>query len=58
MPTSVSTLKSENSVQLAAINALAKWPNQEPALDLFEIASDKINPNKNSALDAYISIDS
>ena len=51
-----STLKSENSVQLAAINALAKWPNQEPALDLFEIASDKINPNKNSALDAYISI--
>ena len=25
-------------------------------MDLFEIASDKINPNKNSALDAYISI--
>ena len=25
-----STLKSNNDVQLAAINALAKWPNQEP----------------------------
>ena len=51
-----STLKSDNDVQLAAINALAKWPNQEPASDLFEIASDKENPNKDSALDAYINI--
>ena len=42
-------------MQLAAINALAKWPNQEPASDLFEIASEK-NPNKYSALDAYINI--
>ena len=51
-----STLENEKSVQLAAINALAKWPNQEPASDLIQIASDKKNPNKNSALDAYISI--
>ena len=56
LPLIISTLKSEQSVQLAAIDALAKWPNEEPASDLIQIASDKKNQNKNSALDAYISI--
>ena len=54
----ISALKETTSIQLAAIEALTKWPNHGPANDLLKIASEEKNPNKDTALNGYIILSS
>ena len=54
----ISALEETESIQLAAIEALAGWPNHGPANDLLKIASEEKNPNKDSALNGYIVLSS
>jgi len=54
----ISALKETESVQLAAIKALSKWPDHGPANDLLKVASEEDNPNKDSALNGYIVLSS
>ena len=54
----ISALKETESIQLAAIEALTKWPDHGPANDLLKIASEEKNPNKDTALNGYIILSS
>ncbi|MDC0048032.1 HEAT repeat domain-containing protein [Verrucomicrobia bacterium] len=54
----ISALKETESIQLAAIGALTKWPNHGPANDLLKIASEEKNPNRDAALNSYIILSS
>ena len=54
----ISALKETESIQLAAIEALTKWPNHGPANDLLKIASEEKNSNKDTALNGYIILSS
>ncbi len=54
----ISALKETDSIQLAAIEALSKWPNHGPANNLLKIASEEKNPNKDTALNGYIILSS
>ncbi|MED6298592.1 MAG: HEAT repeat domain-containing protein [Verrucomicrobiota bacterium] len=54
----ISALKETGSIQLAAIEALSKWPDHGPANDLLIIASEEKSPNKDTALNGYIILSS
>ena len=54
----ISALKETESIQLAAIEALTKWPEHGPANDLLKIASEEKNSNKDTALNGYIILSS
>ena len=54
----ISALKETDSIQLAAIEALSKWPDHGPVNDLLKIASEEDNPNKDAALNSYIVLSS
>ncbi|NRB44033.1 MAG: HEAT repeat domain-containing protein, partial [Verrucomicrobiales bacterium] len=54
----ISALKETESIQLAGIEALTKWPNHGPANDLLKIASEEKNSNKDTALNGYIILSS